>query len=297
MDKIEILRAFVSVATENSFSKAAERLDKSPQLISKYVSALEDEVGVRLMNRTTRRIHLTEAGLYYQQRAKQLLDDFDEMQNAVGDYQSNPRGRLRISAPVSFATGHMGQLISEFTRRYPDVTIDIQLNDRKVDIVDEGYDIAIRIGHLKDSSLIARKLAPIRLVTCASPGYLETHGRPETIRDLSTHQLLGYSYMEQSDSLWQANASQIESNNGDLLVKCAIEGRGIAVQPTFIAGAAIADGLLEMILSDYEPKPLGLYAVYAHRTLVANKVRCFIDFMSHYFGDPPYWDEGLPVKE
>tara|TARA_A100000171_G_scaffold51519_1_gene66044 strand:+ start:4383 stop:5387 length:1005 start_codon:yes stop_codon:yes gene_type:complete len=291
MDRIEILRTFITVASEKSFSKAAERLDKSPQLVSKYVSALEDDVGVRLLNRTTRRIHLTEAGLYYLERARLLLDDFDEMQNAVGDYQANPRGRLRISAPVSFATGHMGKLISDFTARYPDVTIDIQLNDRKVNIVDEGFDIAIRIGHLSDSSMVARKLAPIRLVACASPAYLQEHGYPTAISELSEHRLLGYSYMEQTDSLWRANVSQIESNNGDLLIKCAIEGRGIAVQPTFIAGEAIASGKLEVILTAYEPEPLGLYAVYAHRTLMSNKIRSFIDFMVDSFGDNPYWDQ------
>lgn len=291
MDNIELLRTFITVAAENSFSKAAERLDKSPQLVSKYVTALEDDVGVRLINRTTRRIHLTEAGIYYVERARQLLDDFDEMQSAVGDYQANPRGRLRISAPVSFATGHMGKLISEFSERYPDVTVDIQLNDRKVNIVDEGFDIAIRIGHLKDSSLIAKKIAPVRLVACASPDYLKLHGIPGSISDLSEHQLLGYSYMEQTDSLWQAKASHIESNNGDLLVRCAIEGRGIAVQPTFIAGEAISQGKLEVILTEFEPAPLGLYAIYAHRTLLANKVRCFIEFMASYFGDPPYWDK------
>jgi DNA-binding transcriptional LysR family regulator len=293
MDKIEIMRTFVTVATESSFSKAAERLDHSPQLVSKYVSALEEEVGVRLLNRTTRRLHLTEAGLYYLERARQLLEDFDEMQSAVGDYQANPRGRLRISAPVSFATAHMGQLISDFSARYPDVSIDIQLNDRKVNIVDEGFDIAIRVGQLKDSSLIARKLAPIRLVACASPEYLNKHGKPATVSELSAHKLLGYSYMDQTDSLWPAKTSHIESNNGDLLVKCAVEGRGIAVQPTFIAGEAIAAGKLEIILKDFEPAPLGLYAVYAHRTLLANKVRYFIDFMSDYFGDPPYWDRHL----
>lgn len=293
MDNIELLRTFITVAAENSFSKAAERLDKSPQLVSKYVTALEDDVGVRLINRTTRRIHLTEAGIYYVERARQLLDDFDEMQSAVGDYQANPRGRLRISAPVSFATGHMGKLISEFCERYPDVTVDIQLNDRKVNIVDEGFDIAIRIGHLKDSSLIAKKIAPVRLVACASPDYLKLHGKPRSISDLSEHQLLGYSYMEQADSLWQAKASHIESNNGDLLVRCAMEGRGIAVQPTFIAGEAISQGKLEVILTEFEPAPLGLYAVYAHRTLLANKVRCFIEFMASYFGDPPYWDKPL----
>ncbi|TXS93680.1 LysR family transcriptional regulator [Parahaliea maris] len=296
MDRIDAMRAFVTVNAEGSFTRAAERLDTSPQLVSKYVSKLEDHLGVRLLNRTTRKVHLTEAGERYLQRAKQVLDDIDDMENQLGDLQSGARGLLRISAPVSFATGHMGKLLHDFQRAHPAVGIDLQLNDRKVDIVEEGFDVALRIGQLKSSSLIARRIAPVRLVSCASPDYLATHGTPARPEDLAGHRYLRYSLAETvggrflEDGL-RGGESTLVGNNGDVLAQAAIAGAGIVVQPTFIVGRAIAEGRLRVVLADFEPEPLGLYAVYAHRQLLASKVRCFIDFLDGYFGDPPTWDE------
>ncbi|WP_417564997.1 LysR family transcriptional regulator [Marinobacter sp.] len=299
MDRIEAMRAFVTVVNEGTFTRAADRLDTSPQLVSKYVSQLETHLGVRLLNRTTRRIHLTEAGSQYFQRAQQVLSDIDEMENQLGDLQTEAQGLLRISAPVSFAIRHMAPLLSEFQRAHPAVGIDLQLNDRKVDIVEEGFDIALRIGRLKSSSLIAKRLAPVRLVLCASPAYLEQYGTPSKLEDLSDHRYLRYSYMNMdpghSLQKWlQVNSREstrgMISNNGDVLVEAAVAGIGIALQPTFIAGAAIREGKLKVVLPEHEPEPMGLYAVYAHRQLLASKVRSFIDFIDGYFGDPPYWD-------
>ena len=159
MDRISAMRAFITVVDEGAFARAAERLDTSPQLISKYVSQLEQHLGVRLLNRTTRKVHLTEAGSRYYQRASQLLDDLDDMESQLGDMQGQAQGLLRISAPVSFATQHLAALLCDFQKAHPAVGIDVQLNDRKVDIVEEGFDVALRIGHLKSSSLIARKIA------------------------------------------------------------------------------------------------------------------------------------------
>lgn len=299
MDRIEAMRAFVTVVNEGTFTRAADRLDTSPQLVSKYVSQLETHLGVRLLNRTTRRIHLTEAGSQYFQRAQQVLSDIDDMENQLGDLQTEAQGLLRISAPVSFAIRHMAPLLSEFQRAHPAVGIDLQLNDRKVDIVEEGFDIALRIGRLKSSSLIAKRLAPVRLVLCASPAYLEQYGTPGKPEDLSGHRYLRYSYMNMdpghSLQKWlQVNSREstrgMISNNGDVLVEAAVAGIGIALQPTFIAGAAIREGKLKVVLPEHEPEPMGLYAVYAHRQLLASKVRSFIDFIDGYFGDPPYWD-------
>tara|TARA_R100000306_G_scaffold25596_2_gene29409 strand:- start:758618 stop:759496 length:879 start_codon:yes stop_codon:yes gene_type:complete len=290
VDRIETMRAFVAVARQSSFSQAADRLQLSPQLVSKYVSRLEETLGVRLLNRSTRRVSLTEAGRVYLLRAEELLESFDDIQHQLGDLQTSARGELRISAPVSFASRHMGRLIASFQAAHPGVTVDLQLNDRKVDIVDEGFDVAIRIGRLKSSSLIARYLAPVQLVFCASPDYLKEHGQPETPAQLQTHRCLGYSYMEQPPDIWPDAGNVIRSNNGDLLVQCAIEGAGIALQPTFIAGDALAAGQLVPILHEFTPEPFGLYAVYAHRTLLASKVRTFVDFMGGYFGEIPYWD-------
>ncbi len=299
MDRIDAMRAFVTVVSEGSFTRAADRLELSPQLVSKYVSQLEHHLGTRLLNRTTRKIHLTEAGARYHQRAQQVLNDIDDMENQLGDLQGEARGRLRISAPVSFAIRHMAPLLAEFQAAHPAVGIDLQLNDRKVDIVEEGFDIALRIGHLKSSSLIARRIAPVRLVMCAAPAYLARHGTPRQPEDLRDHRYLRYSYMDPEagqpvfrwlQSQGGSRDSELVSNNGDVLVEAAIAGAGIAIQPTFIAGEAIRDGKLRILLPDHEPEPLALYAVYAHRQLLASKVRSFIDFLDGYFGDPPYWD-------
>ncbi|GGO81696.1 LysR family transcriptional regulator [Marinobacterium nitratireducens] len=299
MDRFDAMRAFVTVVTEGSFTRAAERLEKSPQLISKYVSALEQHLDVRLLNRTTRKVRLTEAGTRYYQRAQTLLDEIDDLESQLGDLHAQVQGQLRISAPVSFAMHHLAAPICAFQRDHPAVDIDLQLNDRKVDIVEEGFDIALRIGHLKSSSLVAKRIAPVRLVMCASPDYLARHGTPVRPEQLKQHRYLRYSFVENDGSLamhrWlqdgeRDTAADLVSNNGDLLVRAAIEGAGIAIQPTFISGTAIANGQLRVIMQEYEPEPMGLYAVYAHRQLLPGKVRTFIDFLDGYFGDPPYWD-------
>ncbi|NWN92207.1 LysR family transcriptional regulator [Marinobacter adhaerens] len=294
MDRLDAMRAFVTVVSEGAFTRAAEKLDMSPQLVSKYVSQLEDHLGVRLLNRTTRRLHLTEAGASYHQRAQQVLHDIEDMECQVGDLQTEARGLLRISAPVSFAIRHMAPLLSEFQKAHPGVGIDLQ-----VDVVEEGFDVVLRIGHLKSSSLIARRIAPIRMAVCASPEYLQKNGTPKHLEDLQGHRYLRYSYIELDSSQplhrWLQNNGQndsngLTSNNGDVLVEAAIAGAGIALQPTFISGPAIKEGKLQVILQEYEPEPMGLYAVYAHRQLLASKVRSFIDFIDGYFGEPPYWD-------
>ncbi|KAA1172856.1 LysR family transcriptional regulator [Marinobacter salinexigens] len=299
MDRIDAMRAFIAVVNEGSFTRAADRLDLSPQLVSKYVSQLEQHLGTRLLNRTTRRIHLTEAGTRYHLRAVQVLNDIDDMENQMGDMHTEAKGVLRISAPVSFAIRHLAPLLSDFQKAHPAVSIDLQLNDRKVDILEEGFDIALRIGQLKSSSLVAKRIAPIRLVMCASPAYLAEHGTPENPEDLSGHRYLRYSYMDPAaipevlqwiKQTTPSRGSGMVSNNGDVLVEAAIAGAGITLQPSFISGSAIRNGQLQVILSKYEPEPMGLYAVYAHRQLLASKVRSFVDFMDGYFGDPPYWD-------
>ena len=288
------MRALVGVVVEGSFTAAAGRLGISPQLVSKYVGQLEEHLGVRLLNRTTRQVHLTEAGERYVQQARQILADIDDMESQAGDYQSSPRGLLRISAPVSFASLHMAEPLVAFRRRHPAVGIDLQLNDRKVDIIDEGFDIALRIGQLRDSSLVARRLADIRLVYAASHEYLQRFGEPQSVAGLQQHRFLKYSYMDSSLASTLAHRDDdFSSNNGEILTQAAVAGDGIVLQPTFIAGPALRDGRLRQILKGQEPPAIGLYAVYAHRTLLSGKVRTFIDFMSGYFGETPYWDQGL----
>ncbi|WP_201595541.1 LysR family transcriptional regulator [Psychrobacter vallis] len=302
MDRIDAMRAFVAVVVEGSFSNAAAAMQLSPQLVSKYVSKLEERLDVRLFNRTTRKVSLTEAGTHYFEHAQQILLSIDNMESQLGGLHQNPKGTLRISAPVSFAMRHMAKLVTDFQTLYPSVTVDLQLTDRKVDIVEEGFDVALRIGELKSSSLIAKLVAPIRVVLCASPEYLEKYGMPREPKDLKHHRYLHYSYMERNTKEvihpWLSTESgqhrgELTSNNGDLLVNAAIAGAGLAVQPTFIASEAIRKGELVIVLPDDEPKTLGLYAVYAHRKLLPHKIRCFIDFIDGYYGSPPYWDEPI----
>ncbi|KFZ29462.1 LysR family transcriptional regulator [Pseudidiomarina atlantica] len=288
MDKVQAMRIFVAVVDAGSFVGAADKLNISPQLVSKTLAQLEADLDVRLLNRTTRRQHLTEAGQTYYLRAQQVLDDIESMELQLTGMQQQPRGVLRISAPVSFAIRHLPPALAAFQAAYPEVVIDLQLNDRKVDIVEEGFDIALRIGQLESSSLIARRIAPIRLVYCAAPAYLARYGEPADLAALQTHRYLHYSYLREPvlDDAQQV----LRSNNGDVLVAAACAGQGIALQPTFIAGVDLAAGRLQAILTGVTPAPLGLYAVFAHRQLLASKVRSFIDFIDGYFGDPPSWD-------
>lgn len=294
MDKIEAIRALVTVVHEGSFTRAADKLNTSPQLVSKYVNQLESALGVRLLSRTTRRVSQTEAGERYVQRAQQLLVEFDELDNQMSDMQVEARGRLRISAPVSFATRHLTALLCEFQQQNTKVSIDLQLNDRKVDVVEEGFDVALRIGNLNSFSLVAKKICPIHMVYCASPAYLETHGTPQSLKDLKAHRFLSYQYNEVQNIGDGQQHSQTEgaftTNNGDVLVQAAQAGAGVVMQPTFIAFEALREGSLKTILDGHEPPPLALYAVYAHRKLLASKVRNFLDFIGDYYGEVPEWD-------
>lgn len=298
MDRIETMRAFVSVANEGGFSKAANKLNMSSQLVSKYVSQLEEHLGVRLFNRTTRKVHLTEAGKQCFQHAEHILESVTDMEGHFGQLQNEAQGLLRISAPVSFATLHLSPLIRDFKKRHPAVGIDLQLNDRKIDVIEEGFDVALRIGHLKSSSLIAKKISPIRLVLCASPSYLKKNSTPKHPDELIPKDFLRYSYMEfdplhsplmKALKLKKAESSLV-ANNGEVLMEAAIAGEGYILQPTFIVGEALKQGKLNIILQEFEPEAVGLFAVYPHRKLLVPKLRAFIDFISRYYGQPPYWD-------
>lgn len=300
MDRFNALQAFVAVAETGSFTAAAEKLDSSNQLLSKYVAQLEAHLQVRLLNRTTRKVNLTEAGQQCLPQAQQLLMNMAELEGRLGQLQEEVSGRLMISAPVSFAHLHLAKLISEFKQRYPQVTINLQVNDRKVDVLDEGFDLALRIGQLKSSSLIAKKIAPIRLALCASPTYFAEHGIPQTPADLIGQHYLHYSYLDlpateqpllaRLRQFQQAGLVKLEANNGEVLMANAIADQGFMLQPTFIVGQALKQGLLREVLADYVPAPLGLYAVYPHRNYMAPKLRAFIDFLADYFTEQPAWD-------
>lgn len=303
MDRFDAMQAFVAVATEGNFSKAAERLNTSNQLISKYVGQLEEHLGVRLFNRTTRKVSLTEAGEQCFHLANNVLENMSALEGHFGELQTEAKGLLKINAPVSFSTLHLSPLIRDFKKQYPNVGIDLHLNDRVVDVVEEGFDLALRIGHLKSSSLIAKKIAPVRLVLCASPQYLQKNGNPTHPNELNAEEFLRYSYLDYNqldpplaDALKQKNSKfdrGLVSNNGEVLTEAAIAGEGFILQPTFIVSDAIKKGQLEIILQDFEPDPVALYVVYPHRKFLAAKLRVFIDFISGYYGNPPYWDTSI----
>ncbi|MET6760053.1 LysR family transcriptional regulator [Pseudoalteromonas sp. NCIMB_1079] len=298
MDKLTTMKTFLAVVQEGSFSKAADKLDISPQLVSKYISALEDNLRTRLLHRTTRKVSVTEAGNQYYQRCQQVIIDIEDMENSLNNLSESVSGVLSISAPMSFGTKHLAGLLVDFQKQYPNLKLDLRLTDQYVDIVEQGIDIALRIGVLKNSTLIAKKIAPIRLAVFASPDYLKRHGTPQTLLDLQSHNYLRYSHSEPTKRLFGVNELKSElklesnfvANNGDLLLNTAIAGGGIAMQPTFIAGEALAQGKVVRILNDYEPDPMGLYMVYANRQFLPSKVRAFVDFTSGYYGDTPYWD-------
>jgi DNA-binding transcriptional LysR family regulator len=301
MDRLDTMKAFLCVAKEGSFTKAAENLGTSNQLVSKYVSHLEEQLRVRLFNRTTRKVHLTEAGEHCVQHVQHILESIQDMEGGLGQLDSEARGLLRMSAPVSFATKHLSPLLRDFKQLHPAVGVDLQLNDRKIDVVEEGFDLALRIGHLKSSSLIAKRVASIRLVVCAAPSYLEKHGTPEHPNQLIPEHLLHYSNMDYNQSqsplmnalkrsLKEPNIG-ISCNNGDILIEAAIGGQGYVLQPTFLAGEAVQQGKLKVILPAFEPEPMGLYVMYPHRKLMATKLRSFIDFISNYYEETPYWDD------
>lgn len=299
MDTLDGMRTFATVVAEGSFSRAAERLETSPQLTSKYVGQLETRLGVRLLNRSTRQMSLTEAGRAYYDRVRQVLADIDDMENAVGDLTARARGTLRINAPVSFGGLHLTRAISQYQETQPEVEVDLALNDRVVDIISEGFDLAIRIGQLEESSLVARPLAPVRLVICGAPEYFRRRGVPETPEQLSEHDCLRYTYAADPDR-WRFHrdgklhsvpiAGSFSANNGDALQVAALAGKGIVLQPTFIAGEDLRAGRLQPVLNEYQLPELIAHAVYAHRQYLSAKVRTFVDFLAGYFGSPPYWD-------
>lgn len=301
MDLIDTMKAFVTVAELGSFTKAAEKLEKSNQLVSKYVSHFEAKLGVRLFNRTTRSVHLTQEGEQCLQYAMQIIESINAMENHFGELQNKVKGLLHVSAPVSFSTLHLAPFIRDFKKLHPDVGVNLELSDRRVDVIEEGFDVALRIGILKSSSLIAKRITPIRLVLCASPEYLEQYGTPNHPEELLDTHFLKYSYMDYATSNnalmrvlrenSQNNHKGLVANNGEVLMEAAIAGEGYILQPTFIVGNALRKGQLQILLPNFTPDSLYLYAVYPHRKLLSPKLRAFLDYLGSYFGDPPYWDD------
>lgn len=300
MDRFASLRAFVAVIDAGGFAAAGRELTLSRSAVNRLVIGLEDELGTQLLNRTTRSVAPTAAGRGFYERAKRILADLDESIRSVTDANPAPTGNLRINAPMSFGTMHLSPAVADFMALYPDLNVQLELNDRFVDIVAEGFDLTVRIAAADDeTNLVDFRICPVRRVICASPALLRKVGRPEhpdALRDLPCLQYGNYA----SGNRWRLNGPEGEiqvpvqgtmySNNGEVLRDAAIRGHGFILLPTFIVGGALQSGELVTVLTDYCPPDLVLCVVYPPNRHLSARIRLFTDFMYERFGGEPYWD-------
>ena len=300
MDRFTNMEVFARVAEVKGFSEAARRLGQSKSSVSKHVSALENHLGVRLLNRTTRRLSLTEAGVAYYDWCRRIAADMEAAEESVTRLHAEPRGNLKVNAPMSFGWQHLAPIIPEFLERHPHVTVDMVMDDRIVDLIEERFDLAVRITRLADSSLIARRIASTRRIVCASPDYLTKHGVPRTPADLAHHNCLNRSHGPQ-DNRWRflgpggeytvRVSGNFWSNSGDALRTAALAGLGVLPCPSFMVGEDLRAGRLVVVLEDYRQPDLPIHAVYPHQRHVTAKLRVFIDYLVEKFGPDPYWND------
>jgi len=293
MDKYQEMRVFAAVVDAASFVGAGEALGLSKAAVSRHVAELEQRLGVRLMHRTTRKLSLTPEGEVFLARCRDILATIEASEAEISTRSVTASGLLKVSVPVSFGIRHLAPLWSEFLALHPQVTLDVQLADRVIDLVDEGFDLAVRIARLPDSSLVSRRLASTRLVLCAAPSYLARRGTPRHPSELSAHDVVGYSLMAMGD-LWQFTGPQgpvsakvrprMWSNNGDTCIAAAVQGAGIQLQPTFLIDQELASGQLVEVLPQFRAAELGIYAVYPSRKFVLPKVRALVEFLSMKLG-------------
>ncbi|MGB0694603.1 MAG: LysR family transcriptional regulator [Rhodospirillaceae bacterium] len=304
MDVLSGMRLFSRVVDAGSFSEAGRAMGLSPSSISRQVGALEDDLGVRLLNRTTRRLSLTEAGALFHERATRILADVEDVTQAVTSLEAKPRGTLRLNVPLGFGNYHVAPALPLFLSTHPEVTVDLTLSDQFIDLVEEGVDIAIRIGAMRDSSLVARRLADNRRMVFASPAYLENHPTPTHPDDLAEHDCLAYRYRPGPQSwLFEKEGDRREvtvtgpmlANNSESLHWGALGGIGLVMLPVWMVYRDLAAGRLVPLLQDWNMTPTslesGIYAVYPQNRHLSPKVRAFIDFLVGYIGKPAYWDQ------
>jgi len=299
MDRFLEMQTFNAVVEAGSFVKAANALDISNAAVSRYVVDMETRLGVRLLHRTTRRLSLTEEGQVFYARSKELLAELQEAEDEITARSDAASGLLRVNAPFTFGILHLAPLWGAFKALHPKVSLDITLADRLVDLVEEGYDVAIRIAMLENSSLVSKRLATTRIVVCASPQYLAQHGTPQHPSELTDHAIISYSYLSTKDE-WKFTGPQgpvsvktnpcIHTNSGDTCRAAALAHQGVILQPTFLVGQDLKDGTLVELMPEYRSIELGIYAVYPTRKHVSAKVRALIDFLAvHFAGRGPAW--------
>ncbi len=297
MDRLLAMTVFVKVVEQGSFARAAERLNMSTSAVSRHVAELEAHLTTRLLNRTTRRISLTESGQAYFERALHLLADLEETEAVVSSSTVTPRGTIRLTCSTSFGVPHLAPAIGAFQTRYPDVRFDISASNQFVDLVEEGLDLAIRIGDLGNPNLIARKIGSMHLVACASADYLKRNGTPKHPGDLVKHNCFTYEYSpvknqwafhdRKGNDIKVRIDGSVHANNGEMLAAIAAAGAGIALEPDFIVKPLLESGELVEILENFRPAPYNIYAVYPSRRHLSAKVRTFVDFLVTRFSTTP----------
>jgi DNA-binding transcriptional LysR family regulator len=299
MDKFQEMRAFVGVVESGSFVGAAEALGMSKPTVSRYIGDLEARLGIRLLQRTTRKLSLTEEGEVFHARCKELLANVDEAEAEITSHRGEVAGQLKLSVPVNFGELHLAPLWGKFMARHPKVTLDVSLSDRTVDLIDEGFDAAVRIARMPASSLVSRKLTSTRLVLCASPKYLKRHGMPRHPDELASHAILNYTLLATGDN-WEFDgpkgrvvarvAPRFRTNSGSTCVAAALKHLGIILQPTFLIAEELRSGELVEVLPQYRSSEIGVSVVYPTRKHVPPKVRMLVEFLVAAFRDKPWPD-------
>lgn len=300
MDRLDEINAFIAVADARSFTQAARRLEVSSAQVSKLVARLENRLGARMLNRTTRDVSLTDTGRAFLERARVIIEDFQSLESSVRE-EDGPRGLLRISAPVTFGAAELTPALLAFAAAYPEVSLDVFSTDRMVNLVEDGFDVAVRIGQLVDSSLVARKLAAVRIVTCAAPDYLTRTRTPLTPDDLAGHEAIIDTNVA-DPAVWRFGVDgqphdvrvqgRLRFSGARACVAAACAGFGVARTPAFAAAEDLRSGRLKALLCDFEPEPIHLHAVYPHARHLAPKVRAFVDFLARRYAGEPEWHKG-----
>ena len=297
MDKLDAMNVLTKVVSSGGFAEAARRLGVTRSAISKAITQLEQELGVRLLDRTTRRVTPTEAGLAYYERCLAILAQISETEAQISRLHDEPKGVLKVNGPMSFGVRYLGTAVADFMERYQDLKVELMLTDRMVDPLEEGVDVTVRIGAMVDSSLIARKISTVRVVLAASPDYLARFGTPQTPADLASHRCLHYGHSttvprwpltERGQPISVPVSASLSSNNGDALREATLKGNGIARLPTFLVGEDLGAGRLVTVLDDYPPQDIVIHALYAPNRFLAAKTRVFIDFLVERFAHPPW---------
>ena len=303
MDRFNDMQTFVRVVEAGSISGAAERMEIAKSAVSRRLAELEARLGVQLFRRTTRRMSLTDSGRGFYERCLRILEEVDDAEHSVAQAHRELRGALRVALPLSFGLQHLAPAIEDFMRLHPAVEFDLDFNDRQVDLLREGFDVAIRIAQLADSSLMARRLAPIRHAVCASPDYLAAHGTPKRPEDLANHVCLGYSNLP-NPGVWSYRDTngraasvkvpvRLKANNGDFLLRAAVAGEGVIMHPTFYLHDYVRQGRLVPLLTRYAWPEISAYAIYPATRHLSSRVRAFVDFLAERFAGVPEWDRSM----